>query len=61
MKYDSWSDYKWFLLGAALTSSKVFWTNEGNSNKQLKTSVSKDGKVASLGYKTSAKSGGASQ
>ena len=50
MKYDSWDDYKWFLLGAALTSSKVFWTGEGNSNKQLNTSISSDGSVASLSY-----------
>lgn len=52
MKYDSWDDYKWFILGAALTSSKVFWTGEGDSNKQLKTSVSSDGSVASLSYTT---------
>lgn len=50
MKYDSWEDYKWFILGAALTSSKVFWTNKGNSNKQLKTSLEKEGKVASFKY-----------
>lgn len=53
MKYDSWDDYKWFLLGAALASSKVFWTGDGNSNKHLKTDISSDGKVASLSYTTS--------
>ena len=58
MKYDSWDDYKWFILGAALASSKIFWTGEGNSNKQLKTSVSSDGSVASLSYTTSNNSGG---
>lgn len=58
MKYDSWTDYKWFLLGAALTSSKVFWAGEGNSNKQLKTNVSQDGSVASLSYTTSTNSEG---
>ena len=52
MKYDSWSDYKWFLFGAALTGSKVLWAGEGTSNKQLKTSVSSDGKVATLSYTT---------
>ncbi len=50
MKYDSWGDYKWFLLGAALTSSKVLWTNEGNSNKGLKAKISKDGTIASISY-----------
>lgn len=50
MKYDSWSDYKWFVLGAALTSSKIFWEGTGESNKQIKNDISNDGSVASLKY-----------
>lgn len=48
MKDSTYEDYKWFIMGASLVASKVFWTKEGNSNKKLITSVSQDGTVASI-------------
>ena len=52
MKVASWPDYKWFIFGAALMTSKVFWDNEGATNKQIVSSASTDGSVVTLGYTT---------
>jgi len=57
MKYESWDDYKWFLLGCALTSSKVFWSNTGDTNKELIPTVSADGSVGSVSYVASTTGG----
>ena len=50
MKYDSWEDYKWFLLGVAITSGAAVWKKNGESNKKLKASVSDDESVISVTY-----------
>lgn len=55
MKYDTWDEYKWFLLGAALVNSKFFWDAKGEINKGVITNVSSDGSVGSItlnGYNT---------
>lgn len=37
LKYDSWDDYFYFVVGASLAAGRVFWVgSEGDSNKQLK-------------------------
>lgn len=49
MKYDSYDDFKFFILGASITSGRVFWVGEeGNTNKSVSCSLSNDGKVASI-------------
>ena len=54
MKYDSYDDYIYFIMGASIASGRVFWVGEdGNTNKGLKdtsilTSMSRDGRVVTI-------------
>lgn len=54
MKYDSWDDFIYFIVGASIASGRVFWVGEdGNTNKGLSgtetsAKISRDGKVATL-------------
>ena len=43
------ANFKWFVTGASITSGRVFWVGEGGeTNKTFKSSISSDGKVASI-------------
>lgn len=54
MKYDSWDDFLYFIIGASIASGRVFWVGEeGETNKYLNNtetnlSISRDGNVATL-------------
>ena len=57
LKYDSWDDFMYFVVGASLAAGRVFWVgSEGASNKALKNEsdgtvevyVSKDKKIGTL-------------
>ena len=54
MKYDSWDDYIYFIIGASIASGRMFWvgddgkTNKGLYNTETSASISRDGKVATL-------------
>lgn len=57
LKYDSWDDFMYFVVGASLAAGRVFWVgSEGDSNKALKNEsdgtvevyVSKDKKIGTL-------------
>ena len=59
MKYDSWDDFFYFILGASIASGRSFWVGEnGGSNKKstknskgiqnIQASISKDGRVVRL-------------
>lgn len=40
---------KWFNIGASITSGRVFWVGEGGeTNKTFSSSLSSDGKIASV-------------
>ena len=52
MKYSSYDDYKWFLLGCAITAGEIFWKGEGSTNKGLTTEVSEDGTVINISSET---------
>lgn len=59
MKYDSYNDFKYFIMGASIASGRMFWVGEeGSTNKGIKTdkeiisSISKDGNVAKLSMRT---------
>ena len=56
MKYSSWDDYKWFVLGASLASSGVLWSGKGQSNKEIKASLNEDNSI--LSFSVSDKKGG---
>lgn len=63
MKYDSYSDFIYFIMGASIASGRVFWVgDEGSTNKKIKTnteissSISKDGNVARLSLRAGGKS-----
>ena len=59
MKYDSWTDFKYFVMGASIAAGRVFWVGEeGTTNKHLdrseteiSTSISSDGKVGTVKVK----------
>lgn len=36
MKYDSWDDFKFFIVGASIASGRSFWTGGTDTNKRLK-------------------------
>lgn len=54
LKYDSWDDFLYFIIGASIASGRVFWVGEdGETNKYLNNtetnlSISRDGNVATL-------------
>lgn len=54
MKYDSWDDFIYFIIGASIASGRVFWVGEdGKTNKGLNSTetsarISRDGNVATL-------------
>lgn len=57
LKYDSWDDFMYFVVGASLAAGRVFWVgSEGGTNKALKNEsnenvevyVSRDKKVGTL-------------
>lgn len=54
MKYDSWDDFIYFVIGASIASGRMFWvgddgkTNKGLSNTETSAKISRDGKVATL-------------
>ena len=55
MKYDSYNDFIYFIIGASISSGRMFWVGEeGSTNKKIRSdselisSVSKDGTVARL-------------
>lgn len=38
MKYDSWSDFKFFVVGASLAAGRSIWVgDDGQDNKYIKT------------------------
>ena len=63
MKYDSYNDFRYFVMGASIASGRMFWVGEeGSTNKGIKnnteitSSVSKDGNVAKLSIRAGDKS-----
>lgn len=53
MKYDTWEDFRFFILGASIAAGRTFWTNTGESNKSTKVksatvSKIKGGQIARL-------------
>lgn len=54
MKYDSYNDYIYFIMGASIASGRGFWVgSEGDSNKNLKNtetivSMSNNNRVARM-------------
>jgi hypothetical protein len=54
LKYDSYDDYIYFIMGASIASGRIFWVGEdGKTNKGLKdtdisTSLSRDGRVITI-------------
>ena len=62
MKYDSYNDFMYFIMGASIASGRMFWVGEeGSTNKKIKSdselisSVSKDGTVARLSVRAGVK------
>lgn len=62
MKYDSYNDFMYFIMGASIASGRMFWVGEeGSTNKKIKSdselisSVSKDGTVARLSVRAGGK------
>lgn len=62
MKYDSYNDFMYFIIGASIASGRMFWVGEeGSTNKKIKSdselisSVSKDGTVARLSVRAGVK------
>lgn len=54
MKYDSYEEYSYFVLGASIAAGRVFWTKDGDTNKGpilITESTSRDGSVASVSFK----------
>lgn len=55
MKFDSYDDYKYFILGASISSGRIFWSGEYGSNKGIKAedvnidyNISKDGNILTM-------------
>lgn len=54
LKYDSWDDFLYFIVGASIASGRVFWvgedgkTNKGLNDTETSASISRDGNVATL-------------
>lgn len=62
MKYDSYNDFMYFIMGASIASGRMFWVGEeGSTNKKIRSdselisSVSKDGTVARLSVRAGVK------
>ena len=62
MKYDSYNDFIYFIMGASIASGRMFWVGEeGSTNKKIRSdselisSVSKDGTVARLSVRAGVK------
>lgn len=62
MKYDSYNDFMYFIIGASIASGRMFWVGEeGSTNKKIRSdselisSVSKDGTVARLSVRAGVK------
>lgn len=36
MKYDTWNDYFYFIVGASLASGRQFWTGDSDSGQNKK-------------------------
>ena len=56
MKYDSWDDFFYFIMGASIASGRRFWvgenaaTNKWNeySEESIETSKSKNGAIGKI-------------
>ena len=62
MKYNSYNDFMYFIMGASIASGRMFWVGEeGSTNKKIRSnselisSVSKDGTVARLSVRAGVK------
>ena len=62
MKYDSYNDFMYFIMGASIASGRMFWVGEkGSTNKKIRSnselisSISKDGTVARLSVRAGVK------
>lgn len=48
VKYDSFDDYFFFILGASIAAGRSIWVDKGASTKYLKASVNSEKSLVSL-------------